>query len=179
MSAEILGVEQEPEKTTKWNAQRLIFQRKKARLTHKQLAEIIGVSRSQIICMENCSCIPSEEMLDALVSFFDVPEDYFGLESLSGPINAKPARLSPQEERQQAAKARLTKQRQMLRKMMKTVGFPLSCTGLHYLAEAIDEPLSDTCKFVNGELAMPSGTVHKIRTWFASAKKTLKAEGST
>jgi len=128
--------------------------------------------------MENCTRIPSKEMLETLVSFFDVPEDYFGVEALCGPITVKPAQLSQQDERQQAAKARLKKQRQMLRKMMKTVGYPLSCTGLRCLADAIDESLSDTCKFVNGELAMPSDTVHKARTWFASIYKTLEAKGS-
>jgi len=43
MPAVSLGIEQEPEKTLKWNAQRLIFQRKKSKLSHKQLAEMIGI----------------------------------------------------------------------------------------------------------------------------------------
>ena len=171
MSAKILELEYEPEKTRKWNAQRLIFQRKNSRLSHKQLAEALGVPLSQIECMENCTCIPSKEILETLASFFDVPEDYFGVEALSGPIKVKPSRLSQQDERQQAARARLLKQRQLLRRMMKTAGFSLDCTGLRYFAQAIDEPISDTCKFVNGEFEMPPSAVHKARVWFSSIPK--------
>lgn len=176
VSSGILDIEQEPEKTLKWNAKRLIFQRRNSGLSRKQLADVLGVSQQQIVCMENCTRIPSEEMLKTLTSFFDVPEDYFGVESLGGPIQIKPKKLSPQDERQQEAKARLIRQRQTLRKMMKIAGFPLNCTGLHYLAEAIGEPNSDTCKYLNGEIAMPPDTVRKANAWFSSIPKTIKAD---
>ena len=179
MPTERHEIEQEPEKALKWNAQRLIYQRKKSQLSHKQIADVMGISHKQIMCMENCTRIPSKEMLEALVSFFDVPEDYFGVEASDGHMNVKPSQLSPQDERQQAAKEKLTDQRHTLRKMMKIAGFPLNCTGLHYLAEAIDEPIADTCRFVNGELAMPPDTVRKARTWFTSIPKAIKAEGSS
>jgi len=160
--------EEEPEKTLKWNAQRLIYQRKASKLSCKQLAKILGVSPAQITCMEQCRCIPSEEMLEMLTSFFDVPQDYFGVETLEGDINVKPQQLSKQDERQQAAKERLKNQRHSLRKMMKAAGFPINCTGVHSLAVVIDEPLSDTCKFVNGEYEMPADAVRKTQAWFAS-----------
>ena len=170
-----LEFEQEPEKTLEWNAQRLIYQRKASNLSSKQLAKIMGVQLPQITCMEQCTCIPSEEMLETLVSFFDVSGDYFGLEALDGSKNIKPEKLSLQDERQQAAKEKLKKQKLSLRKMMKVAGFPFSCTGLNSLATAIDEPLPDTCKYVNGELEMPVDAVQKTKTWFASVPKNTAA----
>lgn len=170
MPPEMPEFEQEPEKTVEWNAPRLVYQRNVSHLTCKQLAKIMGVSHTQMTCMEQCRCIPSEEMLEALVSFFDVPRDYFGVETLDGSIHAEPSQPLPQDERQQAAKERLVKQRHSLRKMMKMAGFPLSCTGLHFLSAAIDEPLSDTCKYVNGEFEMPSDAIHKANVWFASVQ---------
>lgn len=164
-------LDQEPEKTLEWNAPRLIFQRKGSRLSHKQLAEAMGVSQKQIICMENCTRIPSKEVLEMLTSFFDVPDDYFGVEALGGNVKVKPPPFSPQDERQQAARASLTKQRHTLRKMMKIAGFPLNCTGLNRLADVLDEPVSDICKFVNGELTMPPDTVQKANKWFLSIRK--------
>jgi len=158
----------EPEKTLTWNCQRLVFQRQESNLSRKQLADVIGVSLQQLMCMERCTRIPSKEMLETLVSFFDVPSDYFGVEALGGHIDVQPSHLSPQDERQQAAKERLAKQRQTLRKMMKIAEFASNCTGLHDLAQAIDEPIADTCRFVNGELAMPPDTVHKVNEWFAT-----------
>ena len=169
MSSAIYGVEQEPEKTHKWNCQRMAFQRIKSSLTHKQLADIIGVSHEQIECMEKCTSIPSKDILKTLVSFFNVPEDYFGVEALYCLISATPSPLSPQERCQQAAQTKLMKQRQTLRSMMKKAGFALNCTGLHRLAKAIDEPASDTCQYVNGKLEI----VRKTQTWFASIPKTI------
>jgi len=161
---------QEPEKTRQWNAQRLIYQRLDSGLTSKQLAEAIAVSTAQITCMERCTRIPSKEILDMLVSFFDVPEDYFGVEASDGYINTKNSKkqLSQQDERQQAAKEVLIKQKRSLRKIMKAAGFPLNCIGLHSLAVSIDESVSDTCSFVNGELRMPPDVVQKTNVWFAS-----------
>ena len=173
MSPGIIEYEQEPEKTLEWNAQRLIYQRKVSNLSSKQLAKIMGVPLAQIMCMEQCRCIPSEEILETLVSFFDVSVDYFGVEALNSNKNDKPAKLSLQDERQQAAKERLKKQRYSLRKMMKIAGFPLNCTGLNSLAAAIDEPLPDTCKYVNGEFEMPPDAVSKTKVWFASVPKPV------
>lgn len=174
MPSKTLEMVLEPEKTQEWNAQRLVFQRKNSQLSHSQLAQAMGVSQKQIVCIENCSRIPSAELLETLVSFFDVPEDYFGVEAIGGSINAKPIKLSPQDERQQAAKIKLKKQRHTLRRIMKIAGFPINCTGLHYLAEAINEPLSDTCRFVNGEIEMPPDTMNKLHTWFSSIPKPTK-----
>ena len=171
MSAEVNGFEQEPEKTQKWNARRLIYQRKKSKLTLVRLSEIIGISKKQMECIENCTRIPSADMLEALASFFDVPEDYFGMEALDGRLKIKPSKLSPQDERQEAAKAKLEEQRHTLRKMMKIAGFPINCTGLHFLSEAIDESIADTCQFVNGELIMPPAAARKVREWFATVPK--------
>ena len=165
MPSKAINAEQEPEKTHTWNCQRLLYQRKRSNLTHKQLAEAMGVSVKQIECMERCSRIPSSELLEMLVSFFDVPGDYFGVEALDGPIKVKPSQLSQQDERMQAAKARLLKQRKTLREMMKRAGFPMNCTGLRYLAEAIDEPIYDTCEFANGTLTMPPFVVQKTQAW--------------
>jgi transcriptional regulator with XRE-family HTH domain len=170
MPTKMAEVMQEPEKTPTWNTQRLIFQRKGAMLSPKQLAQVIGVTQNQVVCMENCTRIPSKEMLGALVSFFDVPEDYFGVEALDGQIDIKPAQPLPQDARQQAAKEKLAKQRHALRKMMKIAGFSFTCSGLRSLAEAIDESIFDTCGFVNGELEMPPDTVRKANTWFASIR---------
>jgi len=153
----------------------MIYQRKKSGLTQSRLAEVMGVSRMQIECMEKCSRIPSKEVLETLVDFFDVPKDYFGVEALDGLMRVEPSQLSPQDERQQAAKERLTKQRYTLRKMMKSAGFPINCTGLHRLAEAITESIADTCRYANGELAMPFDAVQKAQTWFASIPKTDNA----
>jgi transcriptional regulator with XRE-family HTH domain len=165
------GTEQEPEKTLKWNGPRLVYQRKNSNLSRVQLAKILGISQQQVTCMENCTRIPSDELLDTLISFFEVPDDYFGKESLDGPRQVKQSKLSPQDERQQAAKESLIKQRRALRRMMKAAGFPLNCTGLYYLAEAIDESIADTCKFVNGEISMPSDAIHKTHTWFSAVPK--------
>ena len=164
MPCDMFEVDLEPRQTLEWNCKRMMYQRKKNNLTQTQLAQAMGVSHEQITCMERCTSIPSDELLKSLISFFDVPGDYFGIKSLSGP--AKPPRLSPQSERQQAAAAQLTKQRQMLRRMMKKAGFPLNCSGLHSFAEAIDESVIDTCQYVNGALAMPSDAVDKARVWF-------------
>jgi transcriptional regulator with XRE-family HTH domain len=144
------------------------YQREKAKLSHKELADIIGVSINQVVCMESCVRIPSKEMLDTLISFFDVPTDYFGLKSFSGSIDNTPSHLSPQDERLMEAKKKLLKQKRSLRLMMKKAGFPFNCTGLHYMAEAIDESIPDTCKYINGELAMPFDTVRKTRSWFVA-----------
>ena len=171
MPSGILEFEQEPEKTLEWNAQRLIYQRKASNLSSKQLAKVMGVPQAQVTCMEQCRCIPSEEMLETLVSFFDVSGDYFGLEALDANKDIKPGKLSMQDERQQAAKERLKKQKLSLRKMMKAAGFPFSCTGLHSFATAIDEPLPDACKYVNGELEMPADAVRKTKEWFTSLPK--------
>lgn len=177
--SEAYKIAQEPEKTLEWNCKRMAFQRKKAKLSRNQLAGIMGVSHTQIECMEKCTRIPSKELLDTLVSFFDVPGDYFGVEALDGRVNLEPSQLSPQDERQQAAKASLAKQRKTLRKMMKKAGFPLNCTGLHCLAEAIDESISDTCKYANGELALPPDTVNKVHAWFSSIHKKIRTTGAS
>ena len=176
MSARILDIGQEPEKTVKWNSKRLIFQRKTSGLTHKQLAEALGVPQKQIECMENCTCIPSDEILEMLASFFDVPGDYFGVEALISRVESRPSRLSPQDERQKEARARLVKQRRMLRTMMRIAGFQLNCTGLNSLSKAIRELNSDTCKYVNGEMEMPPDTLRKVRVWFASIQKETSRE---
>jgi len=161
---------QEPEKTKQWNAQRLIYQRVSSNLTSKQLAEAMAIPPAQVMCMERCTRIPSKEMLNMLTFFFDVPDDYFGLEASDGLIDTEniPKHLSRQDERQQAAKKELVKQRHSLRKMMRVAGFPLNCTGLHSMAEAIDEPVSDTCKYLNGELRMPPDVVQRTNAWFSS-----------
>ena len=159
-------IELEPEKTLEWNCQRLKYQREKARLSHKELADILGVPLYQVECIESCMRIPSQEILDTLISFFDVPADYFGIKSFCVGIDNTPARLSPQDERLMAARTKLLKQKRSLRLMMRRAGFPLNCTGLRYLSEAIDESISDTCKYINGEMAMPFDTVRKTRSWF-------------
>ena len=159
-------IEREPEKTLEWNCQRMKYQRIKSRLSHQELADILGVPLEQVICMESCVRIPSQEMLDTLVSFFDVPADYFGLKSACECIDNTPARLSPQDERLMKARSRLLKQKRSLRLMMRRAGFPLNCTGLRYLAEAIDESIPDTCKYINGDMAMPLDAVRKTRSWF-------------
>ena len=171
MSGEKIEIMQEPEKTRLWNAQRLIYQRTDSGLSHKQLAEAMGIQPAQIICMEKCTRIPSKEMLDMLVSFFDVPEDYFGVEASDGVIDPRNRKLSQQEERRQTAQEELLKQRRSLRRIMKTAGFPLNCSGLHSLAAAIDEPVSDICRFVNGEIRMPSDVVQRTNAWISSIRK--------
>jgi len=166
---------QEPEKTHQWNAQRLIYQRSNSNLSQKQLAEAMAITPAQVVCMEKCTRIPSKEMLNMLISFFDVPGDYFGVEASDGTIDIESGQkhISLQDERQQTAKEELIKQRHSLRKIMKIAGFPLNCTGLHYLADAIDESPSDTCKYLNGEIRMPPDVVKRTNEWFSSVKKTV------
>ena len=55
---------------------RLMFERRKKKLTQNQLAEIIGVSRITMNKWETGKSAPSVEMLLKLSEYFEVTTDY-------------------------------------------------------------------------------------------------------
>ena len=55
---------------------RLMFERKKKKLTQIQLAEVVGVSRITINKWETGKSTPSVEMLLKLSKYFNVTTDY-------------------------------------------------------------------------------------------------------